>query len=157
MTKMLTFPEYFATMQKVDDINRSVGQTVIDDFKPQAGYVFAGFDFIEVSNGELCLTISNMGWAGPDNDETRADFANKIYCLHHVWNNDGFREIVNNAAQCGDLDESCRMIQAAIGQTDGGIAGIFFSGTRQDEWRAMSSCNRKARLTEYIYSEQIDI
>ena len=35
------------------------------------------------------------------------------------------------------LDAACLTVQNAIGQTDGGVAGIFFSGANGDRFKAM--------------------
>lgn len=60
-----------------------------------------------------------------------------------------------NAAACDDLDEAARAIQNAIGQDDGGLAGMFFSDFEDIEsrWPSMSPSERQPILKDYLAFE----
>lgn len=53
-----------------------------------------------------------------------------------------------------DLDEACRHIQDALGITDGGVAGDYFSCLNDDsDWGKMPHAERAEHLRHYIASE----
>lgn len=68
-------------------------------------------------------------------------------------------ELCARAAEYNDLNASCVKVQEGIGQTDGGIASIYFSG--QDDqgrdaetyWPLISREERLTELLEYAQSE----
>ena len=45
----------------------------------------------------------------------------------HNYSEQGIQELAQNA-----LDAACASIQEALGQEDGGVAGMFFSGQSED-------------------------
>jgi len=57
------------------------------------------------------------------------------------------------------LDEACRILQDALGVTDGGLAGVCFSDLDDQPedggqtWKDISLSERRARLTSYLKSE----
>lgn len=62
--------------------------------------------------------------------------------------------LLMNAAAHTDIDEACRVIQRGIGQTDGGIAGIFFSDDEKVAGYQNASDPRERAL---ILSEYLDL
>ena len=63
--------------------------------------------------------------------------------------------LIANAAACDDLDDSARVIQNAIGQDDGGLAGMFFADFEDIEsrWPSMSLSERHPILKDYLAFE----
>jgi hypothetical protein len=58
------------------------------------------------------------------------------------------------AAQCGDLDDACFILQAVMGVTDGGMASHVFSDIDDDGgWNAMPMGERVDRLRQYVRTE----
>lgn len=57
---------------------------------------------------------------------------------------------INTAAQISDLDESCLLLQMFLGVEDGGVAGIYFSGGKGDNWSTMSVMDRIVELENYV-------
>lgn len=57
------------------------------------------------------------------------------------------------AASEDDLDDACRIIQDAMGQTDGGVAGIVFSDIEPEEWPHLPITERQRRMEEYAMTE----
>mgnify|MGYP006420719833 CR=1 FL=1 len=57
------------------------------------------------------------------------------------------------AAKTSDLDESCQMVQEKLGVTEGGIAGIFFSGFDPEAFSALSESDRLVHIHHYIKTE----
>lgn len=68
------------------------------------------------------------------------------YALHAI--------AINDAAMLTDLDDACAIVQAAIGQTDGGVAGIFFSGPEGEEYPTADGARRAELLRDYIKLEE---
>lgn len=67
---------------------------------------------------------------------------------------DGLREAVEIAVHSVDLDAACELLQAKLGQDDGGLAGIVFSsGEVEANWSAMSVAARRAALEDYVTTE----
>ena len=75
--------------------------------------------------------------------------------------------IIRAAAEQTDLNASCRMLQDAIGQTDGGVAGAFFSGRlrhpsmnngewmdSEQAWPLQTVLYRENWLREYLQDEE---
>lgn len=60
---------------------------------------------------------------------------------------------IKSAVACDDLDEACRFIQGALGVTDGGVAGMYFSGPQGDSWETLSRDDRLDAMRSYIASE----
>jgi hypothetical protein len=64
-------------------------------------------------------------------------------------------EVVLKAAREQDLDAACIIIQDAIGQTDGGVAGMFFSDLDTPaEWGTFTVSERLERLCNYVLMEK---
>lgn len=77
-------------------------------------------------------------------------------CLSQICGEyvDQGESLINRAASCPDLDTACRIIQEAIAQTDGGIAGVVFSDLdNPQEWRGLSIETRRNRLLSYLETE----
>lgn len=67
---------------------------------------------------------------------------------------DGLREAVEIAVHSVDLDAACELLQAKLGQDDGGLAGIVFSdGEVEANWSGMSDEARRAALEGYVATE----
>lgn len=63
--------------------------------------------------------------------------------------------VISRAAQSTDLDRSCRIIQDAIGQTDGGVAGLYFSCLDSaEQWALLTVEERTQHLTAYVEAER---
>ena len=54
-------------------------------------------------------------------------------------------ESINDLTELA-LNEACYAIQQAIGQTDGGLAGVFFSGDNGNAFKEL--------MAEYIHTER---
>ena len=63
--------------------------------------------------------------------------------------------LITDAAAYDDLDDAARLIQDAIDQGDGGLAGIFFSDYTDinESWSAMPVDRRKSILMDYLLFE----
>ena len=59
-------------------------------------------------------------------------------------------EIATAAASIADLDEACAFVQDHFGQSDGGLAGMFFD---HEEWNAMGDDKRLERMLSYVAAE----
>jgi hypothetical protein len=70
---------------------------------------------------------------------------------HHPWDDMEERELIAKATHCDDLDEACRVIQDAVGQKDGGLAGQFFSGI---PWLELGPEDRADLMREYLRLEE---
>jgi len=64
--------------------------------------------------------------------------------------------ILEIAAECPDVDGACRIVQDAIGQTSGDIAGNFFSqfDNADHDWSVATLLQRVDWLREYIEIEE---
>lgn len=62
-------------------------------------------------------------------------------------------KLIRAAAQETNLDYACRIIQDGIGQDDGGVAGMFFSGPEGDSYPNATYSERVEILTEYMAAE----
>jgi hypothetical protein len=62
---------------------------------------------------------------------------------------------LQQASNAKDLDAACLIIQNAIGQTDGDVAGMHFSGNNkaQDFWEDASPALHEEWLREYLELE----
>ena len=69
----------------------------------------------------------------------------------HEYTEQGINQIAENA-----LHAACKSIQDALGQEDGGFAGIFFSGQREDEILAILREYTKAenRFIKSLFEDQ---
>jgi hypothetical protein len=59
--------------------------------------------------------------------------------------------VLRQALTCDDLDESCRLIQDALGITDGGVAAQAFSG--RTNWAELTIEGRAELLRDYLIAE----
>lgn len=146
---MLTFEQFFATIQDVDCINEALElDSMRDPARP--GWVFADLNsHIELGNrGDICATVGNESRSF---DNTR-DAALFVYLRHYVLEN-GMGDIIRAASQLADIDDAVRMIQDAIGQTDGGVAGMFFSDASESGWATTAPHVRASILRRYLFSE----
>lgn len=66
-------------------------------------------------------------------------------------------DLVDVAARENDLDAACRLLQNAIGQDGGDIAGVHFAGDRSAPgvWAGLTHEQRVQDLTEYLDLEMI--
>ena len=63
--------------------------------------------------------------------------------------------VIEQAIKAVTLGDACEMIQSAIGQTDGGIAGIVFSDLQSDDdWLEWDEAKKRRRLIEYVAVEE---
>jgi hypothetical protein len=62
--------------------------------------------------------------------------------------------LIETAARCTDLDRACAVIQRYIGQDDGGVAGLVFSGPEGDEYETADLARRKELLANYLLTEE---
>lgn len=62
-------------------------------------------------------------------------------------------EIVQRAAELDDLNAALVVVQDAIGQRYGDVAGVFFSGDRGDQWPTLSHQARIPVLRAYLDTE----
>lgn len=63
------------------------------------------------------------------------------------------RQAIAAATTEPDLDKALVPIQEALGQDDGGIASVFFSGPNGDNWETMTPAERSELLLDYVASE----
>ena len=83
-----------------------------------------------------------------DGDQFNAEYADMYAAMDDV--------VVFAAAYHADLDEACALIQKYVGQTDGGIAGMFFTGSpaeqyaKTDKWQ-----DRIGVLRDYLKIERV--
>ena len=84
-----------------------------------------------------CGTTSTTGNGPPRMDRIQATGADAI---------------ASTAAAYRDLDEACVSVQRAIGQPDGGLAGLHFGGSDdvEGQWGAMSLEDRRTRMRGYV-------
>lgn len=59
--------------------------------------------------------------------------------------------VIDQAAHAPDLDAACLIIQDAIGQTDGGVAAMYF--VCAVDWQSLPYRERQRQLTEYVARE----
>lgn len=64
-------------------------------------------------------------------------------------------QLITQAAAHDDLDDACRVIQCAIGQTDGGIAGVEFSDIQNEGWTPLPMEERIKRMGNYLRIERL--
>lgn len=64
-----------------------------------------------------------------------------------------YSRLAHQAADCEDLDSACRIIQDAMGQTDGGVAGVVFSDLESEDWPEMPIQEKRRRMEEYALAE----
>jgi hypothetical protein len=70
---------------------------------------------------------------------------------------DAAEKMIAQASLAGDLDEAVRLLQEAMGQEDGGVAGIHFSSLDDPnaDWREMSPESRVTALHLYLETERL--
>lgn len=61
---------------------------------------------------------------------------------------------IEAAVKENDLDEAVRIIQDGIGQDDGGVASIHFSGGEGGAWPFLSAKKRRQMIFEYLETEK---
>ncbi len=64
-----------------------------------------------------------------------------------------YSRLAHDAADCEDLDSACRVIQDAMGQTDGLLASLVFSDLEPEDWPDMPIQEKRRRLEEYALAE----
>jgi hypothetical protein len=62
---------------------------------------------------------------------------------------------IEKAIAVNDLDEALRIIQKAIGQDDGGVAGIHFSNVPDGTWEGLNPKQRKGFVEYYLRTEKM--
>lgn len=60
---------------------------------------------------------------------------------------------IQASAKIDDLDEAIRPIQETLGQDDGGVASMFFSGPNSECWPTATECWRTTILCQYVSHE----
>lgn len=63
------------------------------------------------------------------------------------------KSLIAQAAAIDDLDEACILLQDAIGQEDGGVADLYFSGVR--DWPSLGVAERADHLAKYLELEKV--
>lgn len=63
-------------------------------------------------------------------------------------------DAISAAAAMADLDAACLHLQTIAGITDGGGAGIYFSGPAGDDWAEHPAWLREFHLCEWINLER---
>lgn len=61
---------------------------------------------------------------------------------------------IAHAASMKDLDAACRHLQDIAGITDGGMAGIYFSGRLGEQWPSLPYAERAEHLRAWLQSER---
>jgi hypothetical protein len=64
-----------------------------------------------------------------------------------------YSRLAQDAAFEDYLDSACRIIQDAMGQTDGLLASIIFSDLDPEEWPFLPTTERQKRMEEYALAE----
>jgi hypothetical protein len=62
--------------------------------------------------------------------------------------------LINTAAATADLTDALFNFQAAIGQDDGGVAALVFSGDWAREWPRASLARRREMMDKYVELER---
>jgi hypothetical protein len=70
----------------------------------------------------------------------------------HNYSEQGIQELAQNA-----LDAACASIQEALGQEDGGVAGMFFSGQSEEEILAIlrQYARQEIRFMQSVFEDGI--
>lgn len=97
------------------------------------------------------LFLCNDEWGGT---KAEVDFA-ELPRNGRIDTSYATEELILQAAQLTDLDESCLVIQDAIGQAEGHWAGIYFSVMEQEDWPTFTNEERAEHLREYIALEKL--
>lgn len=64
------------------------------------------------------------------------------------------KQLIEDAAECSDLDDSVRLIQDFIDQGDGGVAAMFFQDTIcSEQWSVVDLGFKRAMLLKYLHYE----
>jgi hypothetical protein len=64
------------------------------------------------------------------------------------------KQLIDDACEYSDLDDSVRLIQDFIDQGDGMNASMFFSGSPAEaQWSVLDRDTKKAILLDYLYHE----
>lgn len=69
----------------------------------------------------------------------------------HKYTKEGIDQLAENA-----LDQACKSIQDALGQEDGGFAGLFFSGQKEEEILAIlrQYAREEIRFMQSLFEDQ---
>jgi hypothetical protein len=69
---------------------------------------------------------------------------------------DAAQEMIAQASLVDDLDEAVRLLQDAIGQEDGSVAGLHFSSLDDPNaaWSDMAQDDRVSALRHYLETER---
>lgn len=139
----MTFKEFQATAAICADLGERLSFDTGQE-QPVAGLIYADYLYIEdtrswpvqTEGGRWHLLIERSEWRS----DNRADLERRLYAYHLLDGGTDDGRLIEDA-----LDAACKSIQDAIGQSDGGVAGQFFSGPSGKEIRGI--------LREYVLSE----
>lgn len=93
-------------------------------------------------NGRFYLILEREDWFSDDLAELEA----RLYEYDQG-------EVIGSAASHSNLDDACREVQDAFGITDGGIAGMYFSGPEGEEWPTATHERREEMLRAWLRLE----
>ena len=135
LTAETTFEEFSASKRRVTDANeiaKVYGHDLLDFEKSQAALVYADNFVIEEcrgdNEGKFYLLIENRDWLSEDLTQLERhlyEFAMLEYGFDPAPKTDD--DLIAEAVEAA-INAGCLVIQNAIGQTDGGVAGVHFSG-----------------------------
>ncbi len=60
---------------------------------------------------------------------------------------------IADAAISTTIDDAASHLQYIMGQTDGGVAGMFFDTLDDDQWRRLDMYARQRKLFAYVQTE----
>ena len=136
---MMTLEQFRATGRDCDDLATALASD-FGDGPTAKGRLYADHYYIEDTSNWLRapnapplprwhLLLERQEYLS----DTLADLERQLYAFCLISGGiPGLEELLTGA-----LDAACKTIQDAIGQTDGGPAGTFFSGRRGDEFRRL--------------------
>lgn len=150
--RTMTFEQFRATRKFVGNV-----EEICDGYDAEPGYVY---------NDALVITIANGTWG----EEARNKGAFSLVLANTDFLSDDLQDLERRLYDwaCGEtfdappldpkrfelpdsiiedcINASCLIIQRHIGQTDGGVAGMFFSGEERDDFalvlREYAECER---------------
>lgn len=159
-TQPMTFEQFQATKHKVDDLRELLGAELWEQAQP--GFVYLDCAHIEIcEDGEFDLIISNQEWKSPDLEKLERELYAWAVGEDLISDPDAKPEtdapvidttnLLTRALHTADIDEAFKMIQDALGITDGGVAGMV--SPEPDEWKDATPESRQTWLCEYLKFE----
>lgn len=148
LTAETTFEEFVASKRRVtdlDEIAESYGDDAFDPERSEAALIYGTGGVIEVlrdrSRGAYYLIIERSEWITNDLEALERELYD--FAIPEAKAEEEFRQqvearkadidLIDNAVEAA-INAGCLVIQKAIGQTDGGVAGIYFSGDKERHW-----------------------